>query len=238
MAEPEMIPIKLEKKSVEERLCWAMAEIHALKIRVEQLEAKPKTGNKRGERLSEDWVLDDAGRQYAREYGFTEDEIDLHEIQFKNYWLSASGQNACKKDWPRTWQNRVIELARREGKERRTAAQGQSGHQDSPAPESKHTRAAVEALAANLMPVESDLDQDKLERHRMARQIRDAYVGQSNAPCSRDQSILAACGKIKVYWLTGAGQAERAAKIAQEHIERQAAKLDIGRERFAWPAIK
>ena len=140
-----------------------------------------------------------------------------------------------------TWLNG--ECWRDDYKDRQDApgsAQAQSGYQDSSAPESKHTRAAVEALERVLMSSEHDETKAMLELHRMARQIRDAYVGNSMAPETRDKNILVACGTLRAKWLTGVGQPERAASVFRTAIELVAANLPqpIGRERFAWPKIK
>lgn len=112
---------------------------------------------------------------------------------------------------------------------------------DSPAPESKHTRAAVEALAELVLLSDRLPDaENKLHRHQMARQIRDAFASFGKlAPEARDRNILVACGRLQAVWLTGIGQAERAALIDQERIMDLAANLPqpIGRERFAWPKI-
>lgn len=50
--------------------------------------------------------------------GLTAEEINWHFTKFKNYWLSASGAKAAKKDWKRTWQNWYMqELERKKRKE-------------------------------------------------------------------------------------------------------------------------
>lgn len=119
--------------------------------------------------------------------------------------------------------------------------QAQSGHQDSPAPESKHTGAAVEALAGILLSGKTlDTAADDLERHRMARQIRDAYAG--NKADQHDRNILWTCG----YWRESgvmismsADSKARAIELWRQAIMDKAANLPepIGRERFAWPEI-
>lgn len=35
-------------------------------------------------------------------------DLDLEHTKFKNYWLSATGKNATKKDWGRTWENWML----------------------------------------------------------------------------------------------------------------------------------
>lgn len=59
---------------------------------------------KRGARISEDFSVTPDMVEWARTRcpavnGRRETE------KFVNYWMSASGANACKRDWKRTWQN-------------------------------------------------------------------------------------------------------------------------------------
>lgn len=35
-------------------------------------------------------------------------DLDLEHTKFMNYWLSATGRNATKKDWGRTWENWML----------------------------------------------------------------------------------------------------------------------------------
>jgi hypothetical protein len=42
------------------------------------------------------------------------EEIDLTEVKFRNYWLSTNN-NAIKKDWFRTWQNWCVNEYERKG---------------------------------------------------------------------------------------------------------------------------
>lgn len=68
---------------------------------------------KRGSRLPDDWQPDDADRAFAVAHGLNPEEIDRGAFEFRNYWTSRAGREALKLSWPRTWQNRVIELADR-----------------------------------------------------------------------------------------------------------------------------
>ena len=237
---------------LEARVAFQAKQIECLQSGLDALEvfvkerAKPKTGNKQGY-PSEGVVWDGQVRLMAKAYGFTAAEIDDMQEGMDTYFLSLVGTSKAKvsSDWQlnaRTW---IKNTAKREGRTRQDAPQ--AGHQDSPAPESKHTRAAVEALAANLMPVESDEERDKLERHTTARRIRDAYARPSEddtaSPERKDISILSACGRSEYFTPfvrnMEPGMREKALKNTQRVMMDRAAKLDspIGRERFAWPKI-
>lgn len=65
----------------------------------------------RGARLPEDWIPTDKDREYAREKGMTDDEIDHFAAEFRDYWIAATGRSATKINWPATWRNRVRRLA-------------------------------------------------------------------------------------------------------------------------------
>lgn len=77
----------------------------------ESATAGPKA--KRGSRLPDDWEPDDADRAFAAARGLNPEEIDRGAFEFRNYWTSRAGREACKLNWSRTWQNRVGELADR-----------------------------------------------------------------------------------------------------------------------------
>lgn len=60
---------------------------------------------KRGTRIDENFVVDDALREWAAEKAPAAD-VDREREQFVNHWLAASGKNAVKIDWRRafmTW---------------------------------------------------------------------------------------------------------------------------------------
>lgn len=73
--------------------------------------AGPKA--KRGTRLADDWQPDDADRAFAAAHGLNPEEIDRGAFEFRNYWTSRAGREACKLNWSRTWQNRVVGIADR-----------------------------------------------------------------------------------------------------------------------------
>lgn len=58
------------------------------------------------------WKLPAADVEYARRWGFTDDEIRIEAIDFRDYWL----QRGEKRNWSLTWQNRIRQSARRLGK--------------------------------------------------------------------------------------------------------------------------
>ena len=63
--------------------------------------------DKRGTRLSPDAQLTDEWRNAAIELGYPEDRVQWLFDEFKDYWCAATGRNATKLDWLRTWRNRV-----------------------------------------------------------------------------------------------------------------------------------
>lgn len=60
----------------------------------ESTRKKPRTG------ISEGWVLDQAGQEYAREFGMSEKVIDLEAEKFYQHWRSTGEPKA---DWHATW---------------------------------------------------------------------------------------------------------------------------------------
>jgi hypothetical protein len=62
---------------------------------------------KRGTRLPDDFDPDEQLRQWARQRGFTDPQIDEVTAAFVRYWRAKSGRDATKLDWPATWQNWV-----------------------------------------------------------------------------------------------------------------------------------
>ena len=57
----------------------------------------------------------------ARAEGFSDPEVDREALQFRDYWLGASGSNAVKLDWSATWRNWVRRAATNFGKKRAQA---------------------------------------------------------------------------------------------------------------------
>jgi len=66
----------------------------------------------RGTRLPEDWEPSERDRMVARGEGLTEEDIDRAAREFRNYWCARS-RDATRISWPRTWENRVIEIGER-----------------------------------------------------------------------------------------------------------------------------
>lgn len=66
---------------------------------------------KRGTRLSPDWKADSDDREYGRKLGFTDEQIDWLEEEFRNFWLGVPGARGRKLDWRRTFRNRLIDRA-------------------------------------------------------------------------------------------------------------------------------
>ena len=66
-----------------------------------------KEKSTRGTRLPADWKLPKSWGQWALENRSDFSEAIVRDIaeQFRDHWLSASGQNANKRDWFATWRN-------------------------------------------------------------------------------------------------------------------------------------
>ena len=81
---------------------------------------------KTGRRLSEDWRPSEAHRAEADRLRILPAEIDQIAEEFRNYWLSETGQKSRKLDWERTFLNRLRDQAPRYLKLRNGSNYGQS----------------------------------------------------------------------------------------------------------------
>ena len=65
-----------------------------------------KEKNKRGSRLTQDWVLTNPMDQWAKQ---ERPDLDVRQVaeQFKDYWVAQAGQKGVKLDWDATWRNWV-----------------------------------------------------------------------------------------------------------------------------------
>jgi hypothetical protein len=63
-----------------------------------------KEKNKRGSRLTQDWVLTNPMDQWAKQ---ERPDLDVRQVaeQFKDYWVAQAGQKGVKLDWDATWRN-------------------------------------------------------------------------------------------------------------------------------------
>lgn len=78
--------------------------------------------SKRGTRLPDTWEPSSADVETARREGLTDEEISRAAVEFRNFWCART-RDATKLSWPRTWENRVLELAdRKRGKGARVVA--------------------------------------------------------------------------------------------------------------------
>jgi len=89
------------------------------KIKKEDRRGKPAAS--RGTRIDPNWQPSPEDRALARAEGFSDPEIDREALQFRDYWLGASGSNAVKLDWSATWRNWVRRAATNFGKKRTQA---------------------------------------------------------------------------------------------------------------------
>jgi hypothetical protein len=86
-------------------------------LQAPQAAPPPRTKGRRGTRLPENWSRSDEGRRAIAWAHENYPDVDLTEegMKFTNYWLAKAGRDAVKVDWPRTFQNWIIEAARRAG---------------------------------------------------------------------------------------------------------------------------
>ena len=84
-----------------------------------------KTASKntsKGSRLPEGWTANEDQREYARQQGLMDHEIDRVIEDFEGYWVAKAGAGARKTDWNRTWQGWVRrDVERREEQARRNS---------------------------------------------------------------------------------------------------------------------
>lgn len=80
----------------------------------EKKPTKRKVANQ-GTYLPEDWELPSEWREWSLQCGMFNEEIDMIQMKFKNYWLGTN-KNALKKNWYMTWQNWCIGEYEKKGK--------------------------------------------------------------------------------------------------------------------------
>ena len=62
----------------------------------------------RGTRLSPNWVLPDAWREFAKkERGWSDMDVSAEANLFRDHWISVSASKGLKSDWFATWRNWV-----------------------------------------------------------------------------------------------------------------------------------
>ena len=55
--------------------------------------------------MPDDWTLPSNFETWALEEGWPADRVALEADKFHDYWISASGQKATKRNWLATWRN-------------------------------------------------------------------------------------------------------------------------------------
>lgn len=71
---------------------------------------------KRATRLPADWTPSETDRQFAKSRGFSESSIDLETQKIRN-WSASAPKGACL-DWPRRWENWILQAQPRAGPNR------------------------------------------------------------------------------------------------------------------------
>lgn len=89
--------------------------------------SKPK--KERGTTIDPNWRPNETDRQFARERGFTEAEINRIYPAFVDYWVGKAGANAAKRDWSATWRNWMRNESK-QGKDRPVIAAATAAHID------------------------------------------------------------------------------------------------------------
>ncbi len=64
----------------------------------------PKVAHDKGSILPENWRLSNEGFQYAKSKGFAEHIINEEAQKFFEYYTTACGHRAKRRNWPRVWQ--------------------------------------------------------------------------------------------------------------------------------------
>lgn len=78
-----------------------------------EAQAPSSARTSRGHRLPQDWQASEADRDFARQQGWTDTEIDQAEAEFRDYWHSVPGKQGTKLDWSATWRNRIRQMGPR-----------------------------------------------------------------------------------------------------------------------------
>jgi hypothetical protein len=89
-----------------------------------------KPNNTRGSRLPEDWTLTGPDLAFALSKGFSEAQTAEIFEKFTNYWWSATGSKATKRDWHKAWKVWVLN----------TRPQSRAGPQTFAKPLTEHQR--------------------------------------------------------------------------------------------------
>jgi hypothetical protein len=92
----------------------------SLRERAPQASKAKKGSRAKGTRLPEDWQPSQADRDFAIASGLENHQTDTEAVKFRNYW-TAKAEGATKINWPRTWQNWILN-SRHYGAGKRTAA--------------------------------------------------------------------------------------------------------------------
>lgn len=64
--------------------------------------ASPK---KTGTRIPDDWRPSEEDDTFAASQGLVKSQIDFEADKFRDFWISKSGKDGVKLDWPATWRN-------------------------------------------------------------------------------------------------------------------------------------
>lgn len=88
----------------------------------------------RSHRLPASFRLTEADRQFARDQGWAEGEINDGEAEFVDYWSNSRlpASKALKSDWSAVWRNRVRDMSRRRGRQANGHARGPPQHRQQP----------------------------------------------------------------------------------------------------------
>ena len=114
----------------------------------------PARKSDRGTRLPDDWKPDDDLLKFCASNGLSPELTGQTVSEFVNYWTALPGARARKLDWPKTFKNRVLEVAGRNS--RFQARAGPSGG---------YGRKAPGGLAQAMMNLQKEIEDEQKQTH-------------------------------------------------------------------------
>ncbi len=79
-------------------------------------DSKKERKQERGSRISAEWKPSEPDRQFARDHGCSEAEVNSEAAGFVDFWKAKPGKDGVKLDWSATWHNRIRAFCERKGK--------------------------------------------------------------------------------------------------------------------------
>lgn len=89
--------------------------------------AKASSKEKRGSRLSAEWILPPEWAEFGTIEGLDAEAVRREADRFRDYWISVPGQRGIKRDWQATWRNWIRKTAEDNRKRKPDKAQPRMG---------------------------------------------------------------------------------------------------------------